>query len=1062
MSMGSVKLGLDIGTNSVGWSLIEFNKSGSPQVLIATGSHIFESVLMQSDIKEGKGETKAVERRNARQLRRQYERRRQRKNRIYNLLVRNSLLPKGEKKKVLPELDKAIRIKFFPLAKAIPAVEHSMPYFLRKIALDDKLELHELGRAIYHLAQRRGYLSNRKADKKDDNGEGKVQGGINELNKQISDNGARTLGEYFSMLDPEKERIRQRYTQRQMYIDEFNLIWESQKKHYPKLLTDTLKKDAKNAIFYQRPLRSVKHLIGECSLEKGEKKAPYYRYEAQRFRTLQMVNNLDVTIKSSGEIRKLSGEERGTLLKELEKGDVTMTAAKKLLGYKRTDKFNLERIGDKHLIGNRINRDMVKVFGEEWLIKSPDVQAEIILDINSIQSNKALKGRALKHYKLSEDKANTLLETAFEEGYCGLSLKAINKLMPLLEEGVPFMTARKEIFPDSFEADKVFDLLPITKEAEPLLSVRNPIVIRTLNEVRKVVNAIIKEYGKPDKIVIELARDLRNSSKRRKDIHKSNKARRKVREDATKKIISKTSVMSPSRDDILKYLLAEECNWNCPYTGKQITPKNLFDNPEFDIEHIIPFSRCLDDSFLNKTLCHNKANRHEKGGRTPYEVWGHSGKKWDDILMRVERFKVEHGKRNEKLRRFKLQTIEEFDSFCSRQLNDTRYASVLAMDYLGLLYGGRNDANGNQRVLAGNGTITCFLRKLWQLNNILGTDSKKTRDDHRHHAVDAIVTSLLSNKVIKMISSTAAYASNDPKLIWRILRDKFPMPWESFKLDVAEAVNNIIVSHRMHRKVRGALHNETIYSKKKNGKDGKKHHHKRVRVESLSKASVDKIADCAIKEAVLKKLDELGISDPAKAFGDRENHPVLYTPRRKQKYTPIHKVRIVTNDNPIAVGKGDKTKYVLPGNNHHIELFEVLDPKTGMVKKWDAKVVSLLEARQRMLDKKPVVQRDHGENNRFLFSLCGGDIIQLTNSDGMDYLYRVRGITFIESSGQIQISFVKNHEARPLKTIKTEDKKNGYKGEQKGFQLLSPDPMRKRKCRKVTITPLGQVRWAND
>ncbi len=170
----------------------------------------------------------------------------------------------------------------------------------------------------------------------------------------------------------------------------------------------------------------------------------------------------------------------------------------------------------------------------------------------------------------------------------------------------------------------------------------------------------------------------------------------------------------------------------------------------------------------------------------------------------------------------------------------------------------------------------------------------------------------------------------------------------------------------------------------------------------------------------------------------------------------------MTNDNPVAVGKGGKVKYVEPGNNHHIEIFEVLEAQTGKVKTWDAAVVSLLEARQRMLDRLPVVKREHGENTRFICSLCGGDIIQLTNSDGKDYLYRVRKMTHSKASGQIQIAFEPFYEARALEEINKVEKEQGLKGEDKIYQTLTPGSMMKRNLNKVTIDTLGRVRRAND
>ncbi len=1050
-------LGIDIGTNSIGWSIVGSHINN--QKIINMGSHIFDSVIDKNDIQQGQGETKASERRAARQLRRQIERRRQRKMKVYNILVRHGFLPQGEKDKAINNLDKELKQKYFDNSAKIPAIEHTLPYYLRTRALDEKLEIFELGRAFYHLAQRRGFLSNRKT-KKDDKEEGKVKEVISSLAKSINTANARTLGEYFAGIDSEEERIRQRYTSRNMYVNEFNAIWDAQHIYHPNILTDSLKKELFSAIFYQRPLKSVRDLVGNCSLEKDRKRAPYYRPEAQRFRLLQMVNNTDVVIKKTGEVVELTENQRTKLINELEKGDLSFAQSKKLLGFPKGCNFNWELGGEKKFIGERINQKMLEAFGERWWSMKKYERIKAIMDVESIQNHEALRRRGMRYWKLSKESAQKFSEIGLEQGYCNLSIKAINKLLPHMEKGVPYSTARKTEYPDSFFAEQPHDFLPMVTDALPHL--RNPIVQRTLNELRKVVNAIIKKYGKPSKITIELGRDLRNSAKQRKAIAKKNRGREQSREDAARKIIAEAGITQPSRDDIEKYLLAEECNWHCPYTNKCISMATLFRDSQFDVEHIIPFSRSLDDSFLNKTLCDRYENQNVKKNRTPYEAYGNNSEKWQEILNRVKRFKLEKGSKNVKLMRFKLEDTEDMDDFCSRQLNDTRYASRIAMDYLGFLYGGRVDSEHNQRVFAGNGRLTSYLRGTWRLNRLLGDNSKKNRADHRHHAIDALVTALLSPNVIQKMSRAAEYADGDHEATWKRLFSKMQPPWPAFLDEAREQVNNIFVSSRVERKVRGKLHEETIYSNKEMVIEGKKYIPLRKELHKLSENEVGKIIDPVIKKAVEEKLAALNEKNPSKAFSDPANHPVLITPKRRGGRTPIHKVHIKSSANPISLGKSVKERRVIPGNNHHIEFFEVLDPKTKEMIKWDAKVISLLDARQRLTDNRPVVNRDHGTNTRFLFSLCNGDCIQLTNSDGKQYLYRVRTITHIKSSGQIQVAFTALQDARILNDIKNYDRDNNIKNEDRGFQLLSPDAFRLRKCQKITITHLGEVRRAND
>ncbi len=136
----------------MGWAVVKKGRGNELLEVVKLGSHIFESVLDSLDIEKGKGETKNTDRRNARQLCRQYGRRRQRKNRLFNSLKKHGLITGDDKGVVLSEIDAQIRAKYFGKVSAIPAVEHTMPYFIRKAGLDSKLELSELGRTIYHLA----------------------------------------------------------------------------------------------------------------------------------------------------------------------------------------------------------------------------------------------------------------------------------------------------------------------------------------------------------------------------------------------------------------------------------------------------------------------------------------------------------------------------------------------------------------------------------------------------------------------------------------------------------------------------------------------------------------------------------------------------------------------------------------------------------------------------------------------------------------------------------------------------------------------------------------------
>ena len=284
-------LGLDLGAGSVGWAAVGI-KDGKLREVLRAGARVFEAG-MEGDIPSGRAESRNKNRRDARQMRRQTDRRRRRLANVFRILQEAGLLPPGDRATLLPDFDRTLYAKYKEVlacaGRPVEALAHVLPYWLRARALDEKLDAHELGRALYHLAQRRGFLSNRKAQKKKEEDEGKVKSGITDLEKSIEQAGTRTLGEYFAGLDPQQARIRNRYTSRAMYESEFRAIWAAQKPHHPDLLTGELESRVHKAMFYQRPLKSAAGLVGRCELEDDQRRAPWALCAAQRFSMMVIV-----------------------------------------------------------------------------------------------------------------------------------------------------------------------------------------------------------------------------------------------------------------------------------------------------------------------------------------------------------------------------------------------------------------------------------------------------------------------------------------------------------------------------------------------------------------------------------------------------------------------------------------------------------------------------------------------------------------------------------------------------------------------------------------------------
>ncbi len=1075
-------LGLDLGSDSIGWAAVTLNDS-DPAECRALGVRILEAAT-EGDREAGKKKPRNKTRREKRSLRRQIRRRARRLQNVFRLLQEFGLLPPGEgslpvqRQALLTQLDQQILASAWFQSKAAsgryPEPRQALPYILRAAALDERLEPYFLGRALYHLAQRRGFLSNRirpaRPGKEDD--EGTVQKGISELRQKMQQVGARTLGEYFAGLNPHESRIRSRYTARPMYLEEFEAIWESQARWHAERLTQERKKALHKAIFHQRPLWLDPDRVGQCELEPRQRRARAHLLAAQRFRMLQTVNNLQVL--APGQVaRPLTPEERRTLCAALEtQGDLEFSKIRKRLGFGKDVKFNLEVGGEKRIPGNRTAAAFYQALGERWLALSEDDRERLVEYVYAFQKPEKLPQAAQKKWNLDPEAAQRLVEITFEKRHLGLSLAAIRKLLPLLEQGLTFAEARRQAYPERFASGQVYEQLPPVAKPSPrrlrttsrlnftsfaLQEIRNPAVMRSLTELRKVVNALIRRYGKPAEIHIELARELRNPKWLRQELSARMRQNEGERKRARQKILEelKQPDFEPSPEDILKVRLAEECGWRCPYTGKTISMRALVGpEPEFQIEHIIPFSRSLDNRYVNLTLCHVSENQR-KHDRTPWEAYSGDRDLYERILDRVKQFQGSRGIPQEKLRRFQMkdeELAEELSKFSERQLRDTAYTSRLAQRYLGLLFGCNEqgvDASGRRRVQATSGQITAHLRAVWHLNSILndgpttnGGREPKPRTDHRHHAIDALVVALTTPAMVKRLNDAAARAPAERRRRFASVEG----PWPNFVDSVRTLIDSVVVSHRVSRKVSGPLHEDTHYARVRRG-DTEETRVRKPLVE-LTKKEAKNIADPVIRQLVLEKL---GDGDPKKVFASEANLPRLPS-RRHPEGIPIRRVRVVKPETPVELvnQKTGAVRRVLPGSNHHVEIIAELD-QNGDEVAWEGRVVSMLEAYRRKQAGQPIIQRDHGPGYRFKFSLCQSDTIECLDHSNKPALFVVRGVSQY-SAGQIVVGLAPVTDARK----KSEMLKS------RAWLWSTPNALRERNARKLTVSPIGEVSEAHD
>ena len=1054
-------LGLDLGTNSIGWALV---RKGDPiqdpiqiNPLEGLGVRIFEP-----SVKDGWEHTpKNKGRRDARGARRTIQRAANRRKQLRKQLVGAGLLP---------DLTDARQPE-----KALDEIGD--PYALRRRALDERLEPHQIGRVLLHLCVRRGFLSNRKERwgslldcdedevkslireiERDEAKEGrgrkanqaeaqesgkagederKVLEGIQTLCSDMKTARARTLGEYLAGL-PEGERKRARYTGRQMYEDEFEKVWEAQAKHHPALLTDELEERVRHAIFRQRP-PNLKRGRGQCSLEPQLPRAAMARLESQRFRLLQDVNNLEV----AGVFRDeypIGPEQRRKLADALERSSFERWAAvrRTLFGGRSTKvKMNMEVAGSKGegLTGNRTASALHGVIPNQWDAYDEEKRKRLVNDLITITDKRELFTCLRRKWRFEPKTALLLAGAGLESGYANLSLKAINALLPYMERGRRYDEARQDVARASssdsvkgrygYEASAAGDAEFLGRPPDYL---RNPAVEKALHELRKVVNAVIRTHGKPDVIRVELTRDLKRSKEDRKRIEDQQGKNRRSNDRARKAFEEVNPGKPIPGAALIKHRLWIEQGQECAYTvGKCISLSELF-SEEVEIDHIIPYSLHPDDSWMNKVVCMRGKNR-EKGNKTPWQAFGNT-QEWEAIEQRVRMLEHKGGLPAAKAQRLLSKESPSLDGFLNRQLPDTGYISREAKKYLEQLSGVEVDVT--------KGGATSRLRSLWELNDALGgPPGEKNRSDHRHHALDAAVIAVTDRSVYQGLTEMARLNVKDGCHSFT-RGGKLDMPWPGFGQAVKDGLANVVVSHAPLRKLSGALHEGYAYGSRYVPSEGEKRFVYRKALDSqFTKDMARKVVDTTLREAIQQRM--ASVQNPKDAFRTPFFHPRSGARMRHVRIFENFKQGTLYESGKQTTRGGYPYKHYRLRNNHHVEIFR--NPQTGKV---EPRFVTMMEAaaRARRL-KTPIVDREW-EDREFLMSLAINDMVELDDG-GLENLYRVQML----DAANNRLVF-RQHRASTL------DNKD------EGIQASINVFVEKRRGRKVNVSPIGELREARD
>lgn len=835
-------IGLDIGIASVGWAVINEDKSRIEDL----GVRVFKKA------EESDGKSLNLARREARGSRRRIRRRATRMQKVKELLVKYNLVSEKELKTL------------YIITETTPDV-----YELRAKGLDQLLSRQEFARVLTSIAKRRGYKSNRKIDEEDKE-VGKLSKGTIENKRILQEKGYRTIGEMFykdEKFEYNKRNKAGEYNNtvlRSMLIDEVHTLFEMQRKFKSEFANEEFEKEYVEIMTYQKPYITpelLEKMLGKCTFEEGEPRAPKNSYTFERFMLLQKVNNLNIYI--NGEKVEIPQEQKKEIIElAYKQTEIKYTQLRKKLELPIEARFadlnyqvkRTEEDSEENLIKKIEDKKFVKLEGWhkirfalkenkdkfEKIEKNPELQNIIADALVRNKTDETIK-KYLEKSDIDEEIINAILNINFTK-FGHLSYKAMNKIIPELEKGLTYDKACENVGYE-FKGRKnelQYKLPPVTELEDEIL---NSVVLRAVSQTRKVINAIIDKYGSPTAIYIETARELSKPYNERMKIEKRQKENA-ANNDKIKEYIKETFGFDPKSFDIVKMKLWREQNGKCAYSGKPIPAERLYEENFVQVDHIIPFSRCFDDSYQNKVLVLTDENQKKKE-RTPFEYFGEDKERWhqfEEFVNLIYKFNTRK-KENLLIKNFNEEKSKEW---IQRNINDTKYISKFMYNYIAnnLKFA---DSESKRKVYNINGQATSILRHYWGL--------KKDREESdKHHAQDAVIIACATNKNIKKVSDYSRrkllYKNNEiiDEETGEIIDKKYNIdisikePWPKFREEVEarmeDADNNgqlyalvngnftnyddvditqirpIFTSRMPERKLTGRAHKDTMRSQK--------------------------------------------------------------------------------------------------------------------------------------------------------------------------------------------------------------------------------------------------------
>lgn len=864
-------LGLDIGIASIGYSVINYDDEKFSGEILKTGVRVFEACEV--------AKTKAplnAERRNFRGARRRLSRRSGRLRAIKQLFISNKFLTENE-----------ITNLFYSNTQKIDT------WTLRKEALTRKLTIEEFYKILHQIAKRRGFKSIRKSEEA--KFEGNLLKSINSNKENFENSNFQTIGEMFATIysDCAKRNKRDNYKNsipRDLLEKEIKIIFEKQRDFGAEFANKEFENSYANIAFYQRPLQSMEGMVGKCQFEKEEKRAPKASYTAEIFVATQKLVNTKLSLED-GTIVDLAPKQIQDLINIAhEKTKLTYKQARKELGLvdtirykslqygkkvkdKKTGEFIEVNPEDTTLIELKKYHEFKKAIksqlGEDFYnnIDNRDILFnEIAIALTYEKSDEAISKR-LSQKGVAEEIINCVKDLSASK-VMHLSIKAIQKITPYMIQGLKYNEACTEAGYDFKNSiiSKGEQFLPVL-EANELTT--NPVVNRSISQTRKIVNALIREYGNFDRIIIETARDLGKSAEERNKIKSGQEDFRKEKELARQRCIE-NGINPDSKNNLLRFRLWEEQGGFCPYSRKPIDIKRLSDENYTDIDHIIPYSRCFDDSLNNKILCLSDQNRM-KGNKIPYEYLG-SKIDWTEYCTWVRTLNLRTAKEARLTR--KTYSKDDTEGFSSRNLNDTRYITIFIKDYI--------QENLDTKVETRNGSLTAFLRNQWGI-------IKDREENDRHHAIDATIVACSTIGMVKFLSTISAQREHYDFI--NHMKPRFKRPWETFKEDLEKSIDEVFVSRAPRNKIPGGIHEATIRSPKhlEEGYTTIKTPIQKIDLKKLEEM-FDKERNIVIYNILKERLEQFD-NKPEKAFAEPVYMPL--SEAKKQAGIKPHEIKTI-------------------------------------------------------------------------------------------------------------------------------------------------------------------------